>query len=225
MPFLPSSECPHPALLLTPTLCCLTAKPFFLQLSSNFHARSPFHVVFLTWFWFLVSALNPWRLFSFLLGYSILPAKQTPFLHSSSYLGFDLGFESTLLCMESLFTLLRFQLLVPAVLYINAPHTLLERQYLALGCPFALDALLHGHPCYHVQASTPHTRPLLCGDGLAWTPVRDHLSLWTLSLPCLVSNTLYWALLQWGWLPLSSCALAPCTGLPSHVNSLTLLMF
>lgn len=90
------------------------------------------------------------------------------------------------------------------MLYVNALYILLELQHLASGCPFALAVLLYGHLPYHAPASTPHARPLLCGDVLAWTPVpcARHLSLWTL-LTLLGLKHPYWALLQWECLPLS----------------------
>lgn len=146
----------------------------------NSHARSPFHVgMFFTWLGFLAPALHP-------LGALFIPlGLQHPFHQagtlpvllwlwhpvsgflplgtpSSSYLGFDY----TPPCMEALFTLLRFQLSVPAILHTNALLTLLGLQHLTLSCPFTLDAFLHGHPLHCAESSTPFG-----GDALAWAPI------------------------------------------------------
>lgn len=106
------------------------------ELKTPVPGHHPMWVMFFTWLWFLAPAPTPWDLFSFLLGSSILPTKQAAFLPCS---GFDtllssyfplgtpsyLGFDYRAPYVEGLFTLLRFQVSVPAVLHTYTPYTLL----------------------------------------------------------------------------------------------------
>lgn len=196
---------PHCKIILSPT-----------ELKTPLPGRSSFHAVCSSpGSGSLCPPSTPWGLFSFLLGCSILPAKQAPFLPSSSYL----GFESTPLCMESsslcsgssslcqpYFT----QMLSTSCKGSNILHwaALLHWMSSCMGPSLTMPKLPHpmaGHS--FVEMSLP---------GLLY-PVPDHLSLWTL-----LTLHLYWALLQWECLPLSSWALTTCTGLPSSV---TLLVF
>ena len=181
----------------------------------------------------LCPPFTPWGLFSFFLGYSVLPTKQVPFLPSSSYLGL-----SPHSCMEALFTLLRFQLSVPTVFYINSLYTLLELQHLALGClPFYIGCPPAWAPPlpWTNQVSTLHARPLLCGNGLAWTPIpcarlpflvdifltllglkQPMLGSASMTMPSsflLVSHTLHWVTLPC-WQSHPAEVLTPCARLP-----------